>query len=211
MIIVTKIYAPTFGTAKMVGSFERHGYEVAILTDPHTGHGNTLRQYHACFKRAITAHEYFMYSDGADTFMQQKVEPPTDHILYSTEKACYPKPEMASEYPDTTSPWRYLNGGGFTGPIRLAIEFFERYGLINYPADINGQHEQKVAFLQALKDGFPIKLDTQCETFQTIAFAEPEDFSIEDNLVKNNITCTIPAVLHGNGLTPMDWIYKLHE
>lgn len=209
MIIITKIYSSIPGTKEMVDSFERHGYEVGILTQPHTGHGDTLRQYYECFRRAITAHEYFMYSDGADTFMQRPTEAPTDYLLYSAEKACYPKTEMASEYPETSSPWKYLNGGGFTGPIRLAIEFFERYGLTGYPADINGQHEQKVAFLQALKDGFPVKLDTNCETFQTIAFAEPEDFSVEDRLVKNNITGAIPAVLHGNGRTPMEWIYDL--
>jgi hypothetical protein len=219
MIIVTNIYSPNGNTKQTVDSFERFGYEVAINSSPFTGNGQVLRDMLACYKRAITGHELFVYTDGADTYCQREFEAPTDHILYSTEKACYPHTEIAKQYRQTKSKWKYLNGGGYGGPLKLIIEFFERYGLDKHANDVNGQHEQMMAYLAAEKDGFPIKLDTRCEVFQTMAFADPGEFEVVTEMVedaqhindrteidktkvlRNKLTKTIPAILHFNGLT----------
>jgi hypothetical protein len=82
---------------------------------------------------------------------------------------------------------------------------------------VNGQHEQMVAFLKAEKEGFPIKLDTKCEVFQTMAFADPSEFcvvscmdkDIPGNVLKNKLTKTIPSILHFNGLTDMSILKEL--
>jgi hypothetical protein len=217
MIIITNIYSPNANTHQTIDSFERHGYEVAVNSNPFIGNGQVLREMLACYKRAITGHEYFVYTDGADTFCQRKFEVSTDHILYSTEKACYPHPELAKQYKPTKSKWRYLNGGGYGGPLKLIIEFFERYGLDKLPNDVNGQHEQMIAYLAAEKDGFPIKLDCKCEVFQSMAFADPSEFcvvscmdkDIPSPVLKNKITNRIPAILHFNGLTDMSILKEL--
>lgn len=222
MIVVTNIYSPNEKTKQTVDSFERHGYEVAVNKSPFTGNGQVLRELLACYKRASTGHEDFIYTDGADTFCQRKFAVPKDYILYSTEKACYPHPEIAKQYKAVKSKWKYLNGGGYGGPLKLIIEFFERYGLDRHQNDVNGQHEQMLAYLSAEKDGFPIKLDTKCELFQTMAFADPEEFEVREKYVKNDLinnaeseigtkyiekvlynklTKTIPAILHWNGRT----------
>jgi hypothetical protein len=221
MIIITNIYHPNANTKQTVDSFKRHGYEVAVCNGKFIGNGQVLRDLLACYKRASTGHELFAYTDGADTYCQRRFEVPTDHILYSTEKACYPRPEIAKQYKPVKSKWKYLNGGGYGGPLKLIIEFFLRYGLDKLPNDINGQHEQMVAYLAAEKDGFPIKLDTKCEVFQTMAFADPEEFEIwepirpvEDMTVypkrlRNKVTKTIPCILHFNGLTDMSILKEL--
>lgn len=214
MIIITNIYSPNANTKQTVESFARFGYEVAVNSAPFIGNGQVLRDMLACYKRAFTGHELFTYTDGADTFCQRKFEPPKDHILYSTEKACYPQPEIAKQYSPVKSKWKYLNGGGYGGPLKLIIEFFERYGLDKHANDVNGQHEQMMAYLAAEKDGFPIKLDTKCEVFQTMAFADPSEFEVIDpslnhtgfelaeaKLLRNKLTKTIPAILHFNGRT----------
>lgn len=215
MIIITNIYSPNNNTKQTVDSFERHGYEVAVNSNPFTGNGQVLRDLLACYKRAVTGHELFTYTDGADTFCQRKFEIPNDHILYSTEKACYPHPEIAKQYKPTKSKWKYLNGGGYGGPLKLIIEFMERYGLDQLPNEANGQHEQMVAYLAAEAEGFPIKLDTKCQVFQTMAFADPEEFEVvnvsmdRQSHLRNKITKTIPAILHFNGLTNMDILKEL--
>lgn len=222
MIIVTNIYSPNANTKQTVESFARFGYEVAVNSAPFTGNGQVLRDMLACYRRAITGHVDFFYTDGADTFCQRRADPPKDYILYSTEKACYPHPEIAKQYRPTKSKWKYLNGGGYGGPLKLIIEFFERYGLDKLPNDANGQHEQMVAYLAAEKDGFPIKLDTKCEVFQTMAFADPSEFEVMDpshehtgfelaepKLLRNKLTKTIPAILHFNGLTDMSILKEL--
>jgi hypothetical protein len=181
-----------------------------------------------------------MYADAADSFCQRRFFAPYDKIIYQTEKACYPHTWVAQHYPNVPtayagSPWKYLNGGGYCGSTKLICEFFERYGLNDLPGDANGQHEQMMAYIQAKEDGFPIQLDDGCELFQSMAFADPSEFSInnyidmetrpfigvsnikigEDVLIKekkilyNKITNQIPAVLHFNGLTDMSILKEL--
>lgn len=217
MIIVTNIYSPNANTTQTVESFTRFGYEVAVNSAPFIGNGQVLRDMLACYRRAITGHEDFFYTDGADTYCQRKVEPPKDFILYSTEKACYPHPEIAKQYKTTKSKWKYLNGGGYGGPLKLIIEFFERYGLDKHANDVNGQHEQMMAYLAAEKDGFPIKLDTKCEVFQTMAFADPSEFEVRtalhdagvSKMLYNKLAKTTPAILHFNGLTDQSILKEL--
>jgi hypothetical protein len=224
MVVITNIYAPNERTQQTLDSFSRFDYELAVNGDNFRGNGQVLRDLFACYNRAIGGHETFIYTDGADTFCQRKFEPPTDHLLFSTEKACYPHTWVAEKYPPCDSPWKFVNGGGYGGPLKLIIEFFERYGLTTLPGDANGQHELMLAYLQALQDGFPVKLDTQCEIFQTMAFADPSEFEIvetfkgivktvnkEDNpkYLKNIVTGKIPAILHFNGLTDMSILKQL--
>ena len=223
MVIITNIYKPFAGTDRMVSSFEKHGFEVAVNRIP-TGNGQILRGLYECYKRAATGHDHFAYADAADTVCQRPFTVPTDHLLWSTEKACYPHPEKAKEYKfggRLKSPWRYLNNGVYGGPLALAIEFFERYGLHKLHDSANGQAEVMDAYLKAQEDGFPIKLDFGCKLFQSIAFDhdpklnghplhlkgyEGTDFEIKDGLVVNKLTKSTPAVLHRNGQTPMGWI-----
>tara|TARA_R110000822_G_scaffold158970_8_gene298502 strand:- start:877 stop:1263 length:387 start_codon:yes stop_codon:yes gene_type:complete len=128
-----------------------------------------------------------------------------------------------------------LNNGGYGGSLALMIEFVDKY-IGKLRMDANCQHETMVAFLKAKKDGFPIELDYGCELFQTIAFdpAKPSkgkridkasfsihqdengvpkyggtDFIIRRGKVVNKLTKSTPAILHGNGTTPMQWVYLL--
>ena len=228
MVVITNIYRPFDGTQRMIESFERHGFEVAVNTIP-TGNGAILRGLYESYKRAATGHDTFAYSDAADTYCQRPFNAPKNYLLWSTEKACYPYEDRAALYPLPTrlkSPWRYLNNGAYAGPLSLAIEFFERYGLNKLHDQANGQAEAMDAYLQAVKDGFPIKLDYKCELFQSIAFDydpnqqghplhtngyEGTDFEIKNGLVVNKLTGKTPAILHGNGRTPMQWIYDLNK
>jgi hypothetical protein len=225
MVVITNIYKPFAGTDRMIASFEKHGHEVAVNTIP-TGNGAIMRGLYECYKRAVSGHKHFIYADAADTICQRNFdgELPNDYLLWSTEKACYPYEDRAALYkfaPKMKSPWRYLNNGIYGGRLDMAIEFFERYGLHKLHDNANGQAEVMDAYLQAQDDNFPIKLDTSCKLFQSIAFDhdpkrnghpihengyEGIDFKIENGLVKNVLTKTTPAVLHGNGLTPMGWI-----
>jgi hypothetical protein len=112
----------------------------------------------------------------------------------------------------------------YGGQLALAVEFFERYGLHKLHDHANGQAEVMDAYLQAAGEGFPIKLDFNGELFQSIAFDhdpnrqghpihangyEGTDFEIKGGLVVNKLTGRTPAILHGNGQTPMGWIYTM--
>lgn len=238
MVVCTNIYAPNEQTRQMVQSFERFGYEMAI-TNAEFPYGRVFNNLVQLYRRAATGHDTFIYSDGGDTFCQRPFTVPNDRLIWSTEKQCFPHTHLAKEYPTPTidTPWRYLNNGGYGGSLVLMIEFVDKY-IGKLPMTANCQHETMTAFIQAKKDGFPIELDYGCELFQTIAFDPVKplkgkaidlasfsihqdengvpkyggtDFIIRKGKVINKLTKTIPAILHGNGRTPMDWIYQLNK
>lgn len=210
-VVITYIFEPNYQTQKMVESVERQGLPlVNMCQNAHFGgHGETLRIMHRTMQNLRGQYTHVIFSDGGDTYFLYPPNIPIDHMVYSTEKACYPHPHKAQYYPNKYTPWCFLNGGGWAGPIDICIEFFERYGLSTQSGDINGQDEIMEAYFKAKADDFPIEIDQMCEIFQTTAFEDPGDFQAEGKLIKNLKTNTYPAILHGNGRTPMDWIYNL--
>lgn len=217
-IVLTYIYGDNCQTGKFMKSCANLKLPVhnAFHRQRFMGNGYALIDFYNALNKLKDKYEYVVYSDGGDTFWLSDFRPDENRLVYSTERACYPHPSLAAEYPAPRiqSPWRFLNGGNWSAPINLAIDFFDRYGLNKHPTDISGQHELMLAYLQAIKDGFPMILDEECQYFQTIAFEERGDFRIilgDDGLpyIKNLITNTIPSVIHGNGRTDMDWVYNL--
>jgi hypothetical protein len=211
-IVLTSVYSDIEGAKQLERSCDMVGLPLINVWP-----GGPFRGNHVAFKAIYQSmlslrkkYDNMIYSDGADTFFVKSFTPPQDRVIYSAEKACYPIVELAKEYPEPKSPWRFLNSGQYCGPIDLVIEFYKRYGLDNYDPNLNAQYVVAVAYLQALKDGFPIELDERCEYFQSIAFEAEGDFKIEGKTITNQVTGTQPCAFHGNGLTPMDWIYKLY-
>ena len=221
--VLTSIYHEFWGTEEFRKSCARFNLPVRNAWPQSalfTGHGTTFKYLYSALLDLAIDHEYVIYADGADSLFVKDVDVPEDHLLYSTEKAIWPPtPEMQNmwnEHYDRVMmipfpsfwAWKYLNGGGWCGPIKLALQFFREYGLIDYTGDINGQREQAIGFVKAHHKGFPIRLDTHCKIFQTTGFEHPGDFDIDENGFKNLITGTYPSILHGNGRTDMSRWYK---
>lgn len=215
MKVVTYIHTPfedsTSSTYKFMESAERHGYEVVNVGKPggHVGNGEVLRMLYRAYK---DLDEPVIYADGADSYFLRPLEVPENKILYSTEKQIWPPVESLrkawADHP-LLSPWAYLNGGGYCGPAQLIAEFFERYGLTTHDAGANGQWQQAQAYLQGIAEGFPVELDQHCTQFQTIGFTNDGDFQTAPGVLTNLITNTKPALIHGNGRTPMGWVYEI--
>lgn len=200
MIVISYSYSETPGSKRMRESVAQQGYELAMLKTVDSP-VKVMKELYECYKRAVTGHELMVYSDAADTYFQRRINVPTDYILYSTEKQCFPYPEMSKEF-TAGSPWKYLNNGNYCGPLKLVIEFFERYNL--HSITDNAQASAQRAYLAAKKEGFPIALDWMCTEFQSVAFEAPGEFEMKGGKLYNKITQTTPAILHGNGLTPLE-------
>lgn len=210
MKVVTFTYTPDAPSVKkMIESFKRfHEIEVLQVSDFVPDHPLAVYNYFLNCED-----ELFCYADSWDTFCQRPLNVPKDYLLWSTEKACFPHHDLAPLFPETNSRWKYLNNGIYCGPTKLIQEYYKRYQLYDVHHR-NGQDANMRAFLQAHKEGFPIKLDQGCEELQSIAFLDYDDFVIENGMVKNNILGTIPAVIHANGshvhvMKDMEWIYRL--
>jgi hypothetical protein len=225
-IVITAIYEEFWGTKNFRASLKQFGlepYNVFPKGVPHKGNGFIYQYFYNAFLALRGQYDTVIYSDGADTFFQRPFQPPTDRIIYSVEKQIWPPeqqfPHLRAMYNGYYSnpkhkgvmhlPWKFLNGGNWCGPIELLIEWYEKYGLNKLTGDINGQMEQAEAFIKADANGFPIEFDHFCQYFQTTAFENKGDFDLapDGKLLVNNLTGTIPCVLHGNGRTDMTPIY----
>lgn len=223
-VVLTYIYNEFWGTEEFRKSVGKLGLPIhnAMKTNHMVGDGQLLKWIYDAYVELRDKYKYAIYSDGADTYFVKNFKVPDDKIIYSAEKAIWPPTremhDLWEEYYDydlRPTPWSYLNGGNCCSPIDLMIEFFDRYGITDHVGKhVNGQGIVAEAFIKAKADGFPIELDTNCVYFQTTGFAEAGDFLIfnrDDVVIENLITHTHPAVFHGNGRTPLDWIYNLYK
>lgn len=166
--------------------------------------GGFLDKLHYTYKylKTVTGHTHFLYTDAWDTFaLRASVDVP-DGLLIAAERACYPHPDKAGRYPEHKSPWHFVNGGGFCGEIAAFIKLYE----LNPPtSELNDQVWLTDMFLRGLDWA---RLDYECSIFQTLGFCPESDFDYSRG-IRNTITNSTPAFIHGNGHTPMDNIYKL--
>jgi hypothetical protein len=183
-------------------SLKYWGYDYFIIQHEWTGFLDKLRHTYYYLK-SLEGYTHFLYSDAWDTFALKGPEsiPEIEGLLISAERACYPHTEKAVLYPDNTSPFKYVNGGGFMGEISAFLKIYEG----NPPKDeMNDQVWLTDIFLKYLGTG-EISLDYGCQVFQTVAFCPEDNFKG----AYNKVTDSFPIFWHGNGHTSIDWVYKL--
>jgi len=113
-------------------------------------------------------------------------------ILFSAEKSCWPRRNLAKHYPSVDSPYRYLNSGGYIGKAR------DIYDLIS-ANPIGPTDDDQLYFTYAFFSWrSKIQLDYRCAMFQTLNDAM-DDVVILQNRPYNRLHSTWPIMIHGNG------------
>lgn len=133
-------------------------------------------------------------------------------IVWSCEKACWPPPVDQTRYPkEAKSEWRFLNSGGYFGSLDAVEKTLTP--MLQCEDD---QWASAEAFLDDLESGKPtMRLDDGCEWFQTLGhvatFGKTFDsvFSFDGKRFTNKQTCSVPAILHGNGTSGVEWFSRL--
>jgi hypothetical protein len=211
---LTYTYSETPQTIEFYKSCERHGITpINMWTENNRNNPKkAVIDFIECLK-SLEGYTHAVYMDGGDSFMQRKPYKIQDYVLYQGEKRCFPHPHLAEHHPQSRTEWRYLNGGCWSGKIENLIEFFETCLHMFTEIDENGQHIQQKALFYWMDEEIEIKIDSECKLSQSIAFSDNfEDFEImEDKIIRNKITNTIPYILHGNGRTDMNWIYNIYN
>ncbi len=229
------------GALKLKASLDRFGYEYEHITHPFSfGHQLPIIQEWA--NRYTGDATHLLYTDNFDTlalagsdeviekFLLMDLQPGESipwnegkpwtpyKMIISTEKNCYPHPERAKDYPDTEGPWKYVNGGGWL----VEIEYFKH---LCQKERLNADSHDQVWLMEAfLNNQAEIKLDTQCEIFQTIAFSNEDEWEkvgyhnervaplgkpFDGHRFLNVGTGSLPVWFHGNGHTPLDFVYDI--
>lgn len=185
---------------RLINSARKQGREIIVISHDWKGFGDKILE----TRNYLNSHPEitsFLYTDAWDTLVTNSLKwidavIGQDAVL-SAERGCYPHPDKAVLYPETKSPFKYVNGGGWY----FKSDVFKDYVNTNH---LTTETVDQVWFTDLyLKHPDKIKLDVNCEVFQTIAFCPETDFKIDGERVTNTITNTTPLFIHGNGHTPL--------
>lgn len=189
-------------------SAKRYGMDLTVLGlgEAWLGFGMKILLTKAYLQK-LTGYTHFIFVDAYDTLFLKHIANVPDYILFSAEKNCWPRADLASHYPDAESAWKFLNSGCYSAPIDKWLE------LVNNNIILNNHDDQGYfteLFLNQKARNADIRLDTSCNLFQSYAYAAPGDFTINEELT-NNITGTQPAIIHFNGKCHEQKIYTMVE
>lgn len=117
-----------------------------------------------------------------------------DKITFNAEKNCWPVASLANQYPPIDSQWKYLNAGIYVGKAKNIVIALEN--LLPFIKNGDDQLEFSKAYIN---NPFSIDIDYKCKVFQTLYMLEQNDLTLNEGVLTNNKTNSIPLLLHGNG------------
>lgn len=201
------------GLEKLIESCKKFNIDLTILgmDEQWTGFAKKIVDVYKYAKEIQNEYTHILFIDAYDVLFLDKlfvIEGEylfwyKDKIVFSAEKGCWPDPTLSDKYPKTNYTWKYLNSGSYIAPINEFIKMIE-----SNPVKPNVDDQAYFTNI-FLKDG-NIELDYKCRLFQSIAFEEKGDFNDSPLFYfLNEKEKTSPSIIHGNGKTSMDKIYKL--
>ncbi|GMT16808.1 hypothetical protein PFISCL1PPCAC_8105 [Pristionchus fissidentatus] len=221
VVVVTVATERTEGLRRFLRSAERHGIDVKVfgLDDEWKG-GDTRIEQGGGQKIRILRKELEKYKDKKDTIilftdaydviwtegLDVVVDRFTDHfshlrVLFGAEPFCWPKKELAIEYPIVEFGNRYLNSGLFMG---YAPEVYRMLSLKEVEDKDDDQLYFTMIYLdEQLRKELKMGLDSISRIFQNLNGVQ-DDVSIEFDTegkasVFNSVYNTHPVLIHGNG------------
>lgn len=198
------------GYLQLKRSLDYFSWDYQFNNDPYVAYGSKMISAYNYAKKTDATHLFIV--DAYDIFVLGTMRdalnkiPNHDCIFFNSEKGCWPYSEWEKEYPIVDGPWKYLNGGACFVEVKRFIKLFEENPIKHTD---NDQVNLARIYLDK-RNSYNMKLDTECHLFQSVAFEHFDDFIYcEGGSLYNNITRTWPIIIHGNGKTNMDKIYKL--
>lgn len=194
------------GWHRLKESLERFGYDYEHIQKPFSfGHQLPIimdwcNNYSGDCTHILYTDCYDTKAFGSPYEVITKFELINCKMLISAEKACYPHPERAKDYPESFTAWKYVNGGGWI----VEIEYFKH---LCKKENLNAESHDQVWLMEAfLRNQEEIKIDNDCAIFQTIAFSYQEEWERFEDRWINKLTRYMPVLFHGNGHTDMSWL-----
>lgn len=116
-------------------------------------------------------------------------------IVFAAEKTCWPKADMADQFPASHTEYRYLNSGVYIGTAAALRKFF---------ADSIENNEDDQLYMQnkfLTQETYGVKaiLDVENYIFQCIAMSGTDVVVKSNKQLLNTATRCCPCILHGNG------------
>ncbi len=182
-------------------STKRHGINYTNLGKGIHWHGGTMEGQGGGQKinlvrnhiQSLPDDDIVLFVDGYDVFFSDDLATISERfrgfncdILFAAEKDCWPLANIASQFPMTPTPYKYLNSGVYMGKVRHLKTFFNETVI----GDQDDQLWMQEKFLSQTE--LNIQLDYEGYIFQC-----NDDVSVVNNQIMNGMCC--PCIYHGNG------------
>lgn len=207
-IITVASHLEEQGLDNLVRSAQKFGFDIEAIHVPWRGFGTKLIETYNYFKQNPDVKE-LIFVDAYDVLIlstPQEVEEKIQDrskMLVSTEKGCWPKSDLASEYPLIKHEWKYVNSGTYYAPREAFMKLFES-NPPQYESD-----DQLWLSLMFLGNRGKINLDYDCEVFQCHSFVAEDDYEYKDGRVYNLKTQSKPSIIHFNGKSDNSKVLEL--
>ena len=140
-------------------------------------------------------HDVIFFADGYDVFVANSLEEIVYRyleqkckVLFAAESVCWPDESISNQFPETYTPYRYLNSGLLIGRVdelkRIISDSIEDY-----------EDDQLFYQKKFLSGNYDIKLDYESYIFQ----CHDQNVQELDERLYNPVTNCYTCVYHGNG------------
>lgn len=205
----TNLYHP--GAIELKRSLDTFEWNYEFINGPYINYGSKMVRAYEYAKQTDCTHLFIV--DAYDVFVLDSMEEALsriedkDSVIFNAEQGCWPYDQWEYLYPPCESRWKYLNGGAAFVSVKRFIKMFEDHPIQHLD---NDQVNLAKLYLTE-REKYKIKLDTNCEVFQSVAFEKEGEFAYNevDGFIYNLKTNTTPIIIHGNGGTSMKKFYHL--
>lgn len=128
-----------------------------------------------------------------------------DAVVFNGEKACWPRADLSDTFPETGTPWRFLNSGFMCGPADKILKIIESMDIDRIGVD-RTESGKKIepndqGEFQAIFSSQPVKMvvDGACLLAQTLSACSLDEFDLSGDSIVNKFTGNAPGVFHFNG------------
>ena len=128
------------------------------------------------------------YADDINTIYERYVDL-SAKVIFGAELYCWPDKSIEDQFPDTHTPYKYLNSGTIMGEVR------ELKNILKYKSVADDGDDQLFYQKIFLEGGYDIALDYEQYLFQT----HDEEVGILNGQLHNPKTNCCPCIYHGNG------------
>lgn len=204
--IITVCSHPEHAQALIV-SARNSGWEIHVIKVEWAGFGTKLL---ATRDFLITNPDitHFVFSDAFDVVVLGSPQEFEDKIVLlghrsmvcSTEKGCWPIPDLAKQYPETSSQFKYLNSGLYYSPRKLFLKMME-----DVPAKLEDDDQLYLTqrylsgYTDETNNNYGIKLDYFQNVFNSHSFVDQGEYAYVGNRLQ--ILGNQPVFVHFNGKT----------
>jgi hypothetical protein len=137
-----------------------------------------------------------------------------DAVVFNAERNLFPDIGVEN-FPETGTPYRFLNSGFFVGPTDAIVAMLEAMDAQSIPDDYQKTDEiwfhfndQEMFLREFIKQPVPMRLDSKAHLCQTCFAESLENFDVLETVIINKITKTLPLAAHGNGPGKETEIFK---